>query len=139
MFGKITEFAIEVNRITVLVLIAIPVIGFLVFADYPRQEDPSIEIREAIVTAFFPGMDVYEVEDLITFQIEEKVREIGEVDDIWSYSKSGQAIVHLEVDDWVPGEDIELIWKDLRTSMDDLAPQLPVGTIDPFVNDEFGL
>ena len=42
MFGKITEFAIEVNRITVLVLIAIPVIGFLVFLDYPRQEDPSI-------------------------------------------------------------------------------------------------
>ncbi len=139
MFGKITEFAIEVNRITVLVLIAIPVIGFLVFADYPRQEDPSIEIREAIVTAFFPGMDVYEVEDLITFQIEEKVREIGEVDDIWSYSKTGQAIVHLEVDDWVPGEDIDLIWKDLRNRMDDLAPLLPAGTIGPFVNDEFGL
>ena len=103
MFGKITEFAIEVNRITVLVLIAIPVIGFLNFLDYPRQEDPSIEIREAIVITSFPGMDVYEVEDLITFKVEEKVREIGEVDDIWSYSKTGVSIVHLELDDWVQG------------------------------------
>ena len=52
MFGKITEFAIAINRITIIVLVAIPVIGFLIFLDYPRQEDPSIEIREAIVTAF---------------------------------------------------------------------------------------
>ena len=54
MFGKITQFAIEVNRITIMVLIGIPIIGFIVFLDFPRLEDPSIEIREAIVTAFFP-------------------------------------------------------------------------------------
>ena len=43
MFGKITEFAIEVNRITVVALVSIVVIGVLIFLDYPRQEDPSIE------------------------------------------------------------------------------------------------
>ena len=139
MFGKITEFAIEVNRITVMVLIAIPLIGFLIFLDYPRQEDPSIQIREAIVITSFPGMDVHEVEDLITFKVEEKVREIGEVDDIWSHSKTGISIVHLELDDWVQGADIELIWKDLRNKIDDLRPELPAGTIGPLVNDDFGL
>ncbi len=139
MFGKITEFAIQTNRITVLVLLGIPLIGFLIFADYPRQEDPSIEIREAIVVTSFPGMDVYEVEDLITFKVEEKIRELGEVDDIWSFSKDGVSIVHLEVDDWVQGKDIDLIWKDLRNRMDDLRPELPRGTLGPFVNDEFGL
>ena len=106
MFGKITEFAIQANRITFLVLIGIPLLGILIFLDYPRQEDPSIEIREAIVTAFFPGMDVYEIEDLITFQIEEKIRELGEVEDIWSHSKNGTAIVHVELEDWVEADNI---------------------------------
>ena len=139
MFGKITQFAIEVNRITVMVLIGIPIVGFLVFLDFPRLEDPSIEIREAIVTAFFPGMDVYEVEELITFEIEEKIREIGQVEDIWSFSKDGSTQIHLELHDWVRGEDIELIWKDLRNKMLDVAPELPAGTSGPFVNDDFGL
>ncbi len=139
MFGGITRFAIEVNRITVLVLIGIPIIGILIFLDYPRQEDPSIEIREAIVTAFFPGMDVYEVEDLITLKLEEKIREIGEVDDIWSYSRTGTAIIHMELHDWVPGEDIDVIWSDVRNKMLDAAPELPAGTFGPFVNDNFGL
>ncbi len=139
MFGKITEFAIQANRITFLVLIGIPLLGILIYLDYPRQEDPSIEIREAIVTAFFPGMDVYEIEDLITFKIEEKIRELGEVEDIWSHSKNGTAIVHVELEDWVEADNIPRIWNDLRNRMDDLAPHLPLGTIGPFVNDEFGL
>jgi multidrug efflux pump len=44
-------------------------------------------------------MDVYQVEDLITRKLEEKIREIGEVEDIWSTSKEGMTIVYAEVDD----------------------------------------
>ena len=139
MFGKITEFAIKANRITVLVLIGIPLIGILIFLDYPRQEDPSIEIRQAIVTAFHPGMDVYQVEDLITRTLEEKIRETGEVKDIWSSSKEGMTIIYAEVDDWVSGADIQRVWQNLRNKMKDAAPSLPSGTVGPFVNDEFGL
>ena len=139
MFGKITEFAIKANRITILVLIGIPLIGLLVFLDYPRQEDPSIEIRQAIVTALHPGMNVYQVEDLITRKLEETIREIGEVKDIWSTSKEGMTVVYAEVDDWVSGADITRVWQTLRNKMKDVAPELPTGTIGPFVNDEFGL
>ena len=139
MFGKITEFAIEANRITVLVLIGIPLIGLLVFLNYPRQEDPSIEIRQAVVTVFHPGMDVRQVEDLITRTLEEKIREIGEIDDIWSSSKDGMAIIHMDVEDWVSGADIQRVWQTLRNKMADVVPALPAGTMGPFVNDEFGL
>jgi len=139
MFGKITEFAIQANRITVLVLIGIPLIGLLVFLDYPRQEDPSIQIRQAIVTAFHPGMDVYQVEDLITRTLEEKIREIGEVDDVWSSSQDGRTTIYAEIDDWVKGPDIPAVWQSLRNKMSDAARELPAGTQGPFVNDEFGL
>lgn len=139
MFGKITEFAIEANRITILVLIGIPLIGLLVFLDYPRQEDPSIEIRQAIVTAFHPGMDAYQVEDLITRTLEEKIREIGEVSDVWSSTQDGRTTIYAEVDDWVTGPNITRVWQTLRNKMSDAARDLPAGTLGPFVNDEFGL
>ena len=139
MFGKITEFAIQANRITILVLVAIPLIGLLVFLNYPRQEDPSIEIRQAIVTASHPGMKVYQVEDLITRTLEEKIREIGEVDDVWSSSQDGRTTIYVEVDDWVTGPEIKRVWQMLRNKMSDAVPELPEGTNGPFVNDEFGL
>ena len=139
MFGKITEFAIQANRITILVLVAIPLIGLLVFLNYPRQEDPSIEIRQAIVTASHPGMKVYQVEDLITRTLEEKIREIGEVDDVWSSSQDGRTTIYAEVDDWVTGPEIKRVWQMLRNKMSDAVPELPEGTNGPFVNDEFGL
>ncbi len=139
MFGKITEFAITLNRITILVLIGIPILGLLVFLDYPRQEDPSIEIRQAIVTASLPGLDARQVEDLITRKIEEKIREIGEVEDVWSTTKDGSTIIHAEVADWVGGAEIPAVWQTLRNHMSDVAPELPAGTLGPFVNDRFGL
>jgi multidrug efflux pump subunit AcrB len=139
MFGKITEFAIGVNRITVLVLIGIPLLGLLVFLDYPRKEDPSIEIRQAVVTVAHPGMDARQFEDLITRTIEEKVREIGEVKDIWSSTMDARAVIHVEVHDWVPGRDIPDVWQTLRNYMGDVARRLPDGTQGPFVNDRFGL
>ncbi|MFO1127814.1 MAG: efflux RND transporter permease subunit [Rhodospirillales bacterium] len=139
MFGRITRFAIETNRITLLVLLGIPLIGLLIFLDYPRQEDPSIEIRQSIVTAVHPGMDPVQFEDLITRRLEETIREIGEVDDIWSSTKDGITIVYAEVGDWVKGEDIPRVWQTLRNKMADVAPQLPAGTLGPFINDEFGL
>lgn len=139
MFGKITEFAIQANRITILVLVGIPLIGLLVFLNYPRQEDPSIEIRQAIVTASHPGMKVYQVEDLITRTLEEKIREIGEVDDVWSSSQDGRTTIYVEVDDWVAGPEIKRVWQMLRNKMSDAVPELPEGTNGPLVNDEFGL
>ena len=84
-------------------------------------------------------MNVYQAEDLITRKLEETIREIGEVKDIWSTSKEGMTIVYAEVDDWVSGADITRVWQTLRNKMKDVAPELPTGTIGPFVNDEFGL
>ena len=83
----ITEFSLNTSRVTILFLLLVFVTGLYAYLDYPKQEDPSITIREAVVTASFPGMSTGRVEDLITRKLEEKIREIGEVDYIKSDSK----------------------------------------------------
>ena len=78
------------------------------------------------------------VERLITRVIEEQARTMSELNDIWSTSKRGESIVHFEVADEVPQQDLPATWKKLRNKLHDIAPSLPEGTIGPMVNDEFG-
>ena len=50
------------------------VIGVRVFNTFPRQEDPPITIREIVISAFFPGMNPIDIEQLITRKIEARLR-----------------------------------------------------------------
>jgi multidrug efflux pump subunit AcrB len=133
----ITSFALEKDRVTVLFLLLMAVAGVLSYLTYPKQEDPSIQIREAVVWAYFPGMAPQRVEDLITRKLEEQIRLLGDVDYIKSDSKRGMSFMHVIARDEVPV--LKTVWRDLRDKLADVAPSLPDGTIGPFINDEFGL
>jgi multidrug efflux pump subunit AcrB len=133
----ITKFSLDTNRLTVVLIASVIIIGLIQFFDFPRQEDPPIVIREVVVTAFFPGMEPQDMEELVTRRLEAELRSLPELDDIWSDSKQGVAIIHAETRDEF--DDLDLIWQKVRNRMIDVRPHLPSGTIGPFVNDEFGL
>lgn len=133
----ITRFSLGNSRTTIAMILLIVVGGLWSFFDFPRQEDPPIVIREAVVTAFFPGMPPAEMEQLITRHIEAEIRTMPEIDEITSDTKTGVVVIHAETRDEY--NDLPEIWKRLRNRMDDLARSLPPGTVGPFVNDEFGL
>ncbi len=133
----ITRFSLDNPRLTLVFIILVIVAGFGQFINFPRQEDPPILIREVVVTAQYPGMSAEDIELLITRHIEAELRAMPEIDDIWSDSKNGVAIIHADTADEY--NDVEAIWQKVRNRMLDLAPSLPPGTIGPVVNDEFGL
>ncbi len=133
----ITDFSLQKDRVTVLFLLIMAVGGFFAYLAYPKQEDPSIQIREALVWTYFPGMAPHRVEDLITRKLEEQIRLLGAVDYIESDSKRGMSLLHVNARDEVPV--LKTVWRDLRDKLNDVAPSLPNGTIGPFINDEFGL
>ena len=135
----ITGFALNNSRTVIMTILLVIVGGGYAFVDLPKLEDPFITIREAVVAAKFPGMPVEQVERLITRPIEEKIRSMGEVDDIKeSTSKVGECIIHVTIKDEVPSEQLPATWKLLRNRMNDVKPELPKGTIGPMVNDTFG-
>jgi multidrug efflux pump subunit AcrB len=133
----ITRFGLDSPRLTLVFIVLVIAAGISQFINFPRQEDPPIRIREVVVSAQFPGMSPVDVEQLITRHIEAELRSMPEIDDIWSDSKTGVAVIHADTADQY--NDVEAIWQKVRNRMLDLAPQLPAGTIGPFVNDEFGL
>lgn len=135
----ITRFGLDNARITLVFIVAIILAGLGQFLTFPRQEDPPIVIREVVISAAFPGMKAEDVEELITRRIEEELRSLPQIDDIWSDSKTGVAVVHADTTDDLAEQDLPNMWQSIRNRMIDLAPKLPAGTIGPFVNDEFGL
>jgi len=135
----ITAFALNNSRTVVMTILLIIAGGIYAFLNIPKLEDPFITIREAVVTARYPGMPVKQVERLITRPIEEEIRTMGEVDEIKdSTSKVGECLIHVTIKDEVPAEQLPATWKLLRNRMNDVKPRLPKGTIGPMVNDTFG-
>ena len=134
---NLARLAINNSRITIMALVMAVLLGLATYANYPSAEDPTITIRKASVTASFPGMSPERVEQLIAVPIETAMREIAEIDEIRSTSKTGSVKVELDVRDDVA--DLEAVFQDIRNKADDVKPDLPEGTQGPFVNDEEGL
>jgi len=134
---NITGFALDKSRLTIAFIILVIGAGISQFLTFPRQEDPPIVIREAVIAAFFPGMVPEQMEELVTRRIEEQIRTMPEIDEITSDTKTGVVLIHAETRDEY--DDLQEIWKRLRNKMEDLVPELPAGTIGPLVYDEFGL
>ncbi|MGY9054581.1 MAG: efflux RND transporter permease subunit [Alphaproteobacteria bacterium] len=132
----LTRFALANPMLVVALLLASLIAGPFSFLTHPSREDPKITIRNAAVIATFPGMAASKIESLITVTLEEKIREIPEVDEINSISSTGQALVNITVADQYT--DMTKIWSDLRDKVEEAKPDLPEGTLGPFVNTDKG-
>ncbi len=132
----LTQFALDNRMACLLAVLVIMLAGPVSFQSHPSREDPAITIRSAVVTAQFPGMSPERIENLITKKLEEKVREMPEVDSIVSISSTGNTTIKIELHDRY--FNIAPIWQDLRNKMKDVAGDLPDGTLGPFVNDDYG-
>ena len=75
-------------------------------------------------------------EQLLVKPIEDQIKQITEIKTIHSLSMEGMAIITPEAHDRYT--QMQPIWSDLRNKMNDMAGNLPQGTIGPIVNDDFG-
>ncbi len=133
---SLTRWALNNSMLVLMIVIIIVLAGPLSFLSHPSREDPEITIRTALVTASFQGMSPQRMEDLVTRKLEEKIREMPEVKDIISTTRSGQSTLRVALYDRY--YQLEPIWQSLRNKMSDVKSQLPDGTRGPFVNDTYG-
>ena len=133
---NMTRFAIEKNRITVVLVVLLFLSGLMAYKNLPKAQDPGFIVRTAVVTTRLPGAAPERMELLVTDKIEKKVQEMPEVDFIESESRTGISIITVNFKESY--KDMRPIFDDLRRKVDDVVPDLPDGINGPFVNDEFG-
>lgn len=133
---NITQLAFSYRKSVFLIIAVLLINGFFAYFTLPAQEDPTITIREAIVSTSFPGMAPDRIEQLITKKLEEEIRKIPEVKEIKSSSATGVSIIHVKIYDRY--FNLDDIWQNLRNKVSAAHNKMPSGTHAPFVNDEFG-
>ena len=133
---QLSELAMNNKAVVLFFTLLVLVAGPFSFSTHPSREDPKISIRTAVVSARYQGMSPERMENLITKKIEEKIREIPEVEHIESTVQNGSTIIRANVYDRY--SDMDPIWIQLRNKMDDVKADLPDGTEGPFVNDDYG-
>lgn len=133
---NITEWSLRNNVTSLVMFVLIAVAGVITLAVIPRQEDPDFIVRTAVITTSFPGASPQKVEELVTDKLEEKIREMGEIDYIESQSLTGLSIIEVNIYESI--KDVAPIWQKLRNKVDDAITLLPAEAGTPYVNDEFG-
>ena len=133
---NITQLAFTYRKSIFLIISVLLINGVFAYFTLPAQEDPSITIREAVISTAFPGMAPDRVEQLITQKLEEEIRKIAEVEEIKSSSATGISIIHVKIYDRY--FNLDDIWQNLRNKVTAAYQGMPNGTQTPFVNDEFG-
>ncbi|MEM9977987.1 MAG: efflux RND transporter permease subunit, partial [Cyanobacteria bacterium P01_D01_bin.2] len=116
-------------RLLVLSLIIVLVWGYASFQSLPRQEDPTLVARVAVVTTVFPGASAERVEALVTEVLESEIAELEEVKTLTSTSRIGFSSVVVELQDSI--KDAEPVWSRVRDEMEDAALQFPPGALNP--------
>lgn len=99
----------------------------------PQMEDPVLTPRAATISTRYPVADAEQVEALVTDRIEKAIREVEEIKEIRSQSRSGASLITIELRDdvTVPGP----IWSRIRGKVEDSIALLPPGASRPQFDD----
>ena len=133
---SITKFSMHQRRLVTVIAFMCALIGFFEYLHFPSQEDPQIESRVSVVSAFNPGLAPEEMEHLIARPIEEHARKLPEVDEIESRVRQGSATVEITFHDWATN--LDPIYQKLRNYMEEAQREFQDGTVGAFVNDDCG-
>ncbi|WP_432454955.1 efflux RND transporter permease subunit [Agarivorans sp. QJM3NY_29] len=124
------------GRLIALLIALIVVSGIGAISTLPRSEDPKITSRFASIITQYPGASAERVEALVTELIENKIRKLPEIKLVQSSSRSGFSVLQVELKDQVM--EVVPVWARVRDLVSELAPQLPLGSSTPLVDEDRG-
>ena len=132
---NLSSWAIAHQQLVSFLLLIIMVGGYLSFTSLSRDEDPAFTIKTAVISAQWPGATPEEMVSLVTDPIEKSVQELPWFDSVESQTRTGSTEVTLNLRDDTPPEQVQPVWQQLRTKMQDITAQLPEQVTPPAVND----
>ena len=119
---KFINIFLERPRILFLTLAFILLSGISSLFSVPIQENPELAERWANVGVFYPGASPERIETQVINDLEIKLREIVEIDELDSIISQGYSKTHIELEDSVPPDKIEETWSRIQGKLDQIIP-----------------
>lgn len=127
--GKIANFFIH-SKLTVLLMVALMIIGVYSSFLIPREEEPQIIVPMADVMIGYPGANPEEVESRVVEPLEKIISNIKGVEHVHSMSMNGMAVMVVQ---FYVGEDTERSYVKLYDEMMKNKGMLPETVYEPIV------
>ena len=133
---NLTRHALGASRLTLFAALLILLAGVATLLNFPTQEEPSVTIRDALVSIQFPGRPSERVEELLARPTEEKLRELSQIKNIVTTIHPGSVVIQVTARDEI--KDLGVLWQQVRNKAAEAGANFPTGTQGPFVDDNFG-
>lgn len=134
---NLAEWAIRHKQIVYFFIIAIITGGLWSYFHLGRSEDPDFTIRQAVVTAAWPGASAQQITQQVTDSLEKKLQDTKGLDYIKSFTHDGKTVIYVNLKDSVPKEEMQTRWHEIRNLVNDEWGSLPSGVMGPYINDRF--
>ena len=119
---KFINIFLERPRILFLTLAFILLSGISSLFSVPIQENPQLAERWGNVGVFYPGASPERIETQVINDLEIKLREIVEIDELDSIISQGYSKTHIELEESVPLDKIEETWSRIQGKLDQIIP-----------------
>lgn len=113
-----------------LLLFATLAIGILGLIITPRQEDPQISVPMVDIFVSYPGVPAEQVASLVARPLERLMSEISGVDNVYSISHRGEAMITVQFD---VGEQMEASIVKVHDRLTSNRDLMPPGVSEPMV------
>ena len=126
---KFISIFLDRPRILFLTLAFILLSGISSLLSVPIQENPELAERWGNVSVFYPGASPERIETQVINDLEIKLREIVEIDQLDSIISQGYSKTHIELEESVTFEKIEETWSRIQGKVDQIIPPDDVNII----------
>ncbi len=127
--GKIAHFFIN-SKLTILLMVALMIIGVYSSFLIPREEEPQIIVPMADVMVGYPGASPTEVESRVAKPLEKIISNIKGVEHVHTMAMNGQAMLIVQ---FYVGEDVERSYVKLYDELAKYEHTFPKGVYKPIV------
>ncbi|CAM4186730.1 efflux RND transporter permease subunit [Pseudoalteromonas byunsanensis] len=134
---SLAKWSIENKVISWMFALLLLLAGTVSYFGLGQLEDPEFTLKKAMVVTLYPGASPQQVEEEVTFVIENAIQQLPYVDYVTSISSAGKSQITVEMKSSYRKEDLKQIWDELRRKINDLKPNLPPGVYPPKVIDDF--
>ena len=125
-------FFLKNYRFTYLLVIGIILFGFFTLFTMPREADPEIKVPYASITTVYPGASGEDIEELVTNKIEDKIKNLENINKFSSGSSQGVSSIFVEFE---ADADIGSSMQKLRDAVNVAKSDLPSDAEDPRVSE----
>ena len=95
--------------------------GMVAFYSLGQLEDPPFTIKDAKILVTYPGASPRQVEEEVTYPVEQALQQLAALDEVTSTSSSGLSQISASIESTYGGAALQQVWDSVRRKVDDMT------------------